>query len=141
VQVKGADEVTAHSTSGDVTIDKVEGEVEADTTSGDIEVTAPDGPGAGRTGLHTTSGELTFRGACKKGCRLDAQAISGEVHLILAESSAFALTYATRTGDLTDHLGMTRRDLHPPQVDATYGDGSGTIRCTTVNGDLEVTHP
>jgi hypothetical protein len=129
VKISGAGPVSVQTVSGDV---KLEGAAAAtiQSVSGDLALHGVQG----ESRLHTVSGDVGWDGACGPGCRLDAETVSGDLHLRLTRASSFELDYRTRSGDLSDGFGGSspgREGAH-----GRVGKGEGTISVHTVSGDL-----
>ena len=144
------------TTSGDIDLSGASGSVRVVTTSGDTELklTASDVQVDAMSGdvdldlasfdtvrASTVSGELAINGSMNPAGRVEGSTVSGDVRLHLTSSANAEVDCRTGPGGDIDN-GLSR--LQPQQgpigstLQATVGDGNGTIRISTVSGTIRL---
>jgi len=143
VKVEGCAQADVQSISGDVSVEGASGPVRLQTVSGGAKVSEKGG--APQLSFASASGSLDWAGTCGKGCRLVTETVSGDVSLVLTESSSFALSFVSHSGQL-DHAGLPIDIKRAPKkkhggsgwVEATFGRGEGVIESDAFSGDLKL---
>src|SRR5262249_47680758 len=137
-------DVAANSISGNVRGKGIRGRsFEADTISGDV--TLSDAL-CDRLSVRSISGSVAFSGALARSGRYDFNLHSGNVRLMLSDSTGFDLTANTFSGLIHSELPMTiggdraRRQgtVNRRSMVATYGDGSAALTIKTFSGDIVI---
>jgi DUF4097 and DUF4098 domain-containing protein YvlB len=137
-------DVAASSISGNVRGKGIRGRsFEADTISGDV--TLSDAV-CDRLGVRSISGNVAYSGALVRSGRYDFNLHSGNVRLMLSDSTGFDLTANTFSGSINSELPLTiggdraRRGrqgiVNRRSMVATYGDGSAALTIKTFSGDI-----
>jgi DUF4097 and DUF4098 domain-containing protein YvlB len=135
IRVRGCTSANLESVSGDLEVEGCSGPLRVHTVSGDARI---EQAGPGQLDYESTSGDLDWSGECGRGCRLEAQSISGNVRLALSAQSGFVLSFSSRSGDLRDSFGAAlTRKRH--RAEGKAGSGEGRIECDTLSGDLTLT--
>jgi Putative adhesin len=145
IDLSGATKVDAEAVDGEVDVLEAEGPVRVRTVSGAVTVSTLSA--APRLELETSSGDIEWRGACGKGCHVDADSVSGRLRFALAKESSFVLSTITHSGRLDDALGLTSLpDARPRELPegrtwhrAGLGAREGEIECETFSGDVVLT--
>ncbi|MDP3274186.1 MAG: DUF4097 family beta strand repeat-containing protein [Deltaproteobacteria bacterium] len=135
--------LTAESTSGDVTVRALTGGAAVvHTISGDVDLRHVGA--ATEVTVQSTSGALTWRGLCGRGCRLEAHTVSGDVRLGMARESAATVRFESTSGSFEDGLATAMVSDGPVRVrrigpgQGGGGEGEGSVQVTTVSGALEL---
>ena len=148
-------DTSVRSVSGDVTLDGITGDVEAESVSGSLEALAITGPvhfstvsGAltlararsQRVRVKSVSGDLSVDVVLEAGGQLRADAVSGAVHVSLADPVDATVEVSTVSGRLTSAYDGLREDRSPGRrtLRGRLGGGSGEIRVRTVSGDASL---
>ena len=149
IDLFGASLVDAEAIDGEIDVHDATGPVAVRTVSGAVSVSTVSS--AARLELETASGSVDWRGACGKGCRVDAETVSGRLHFRLERSSSFAISTISQTGGLRDELGLAAEPTargggagapaKPGWKRAHYGTAEGEIECETFSGDVIVSGP
>ncbi|PWT83925.1 MAG: hypothetical protein C5B57_05815 [Blastocatellia bacterium] len=137
-------DVAASSISGNVRGKGIRGRsFEADTISGDVTLTDAV---CDRLGVRSISGSVAYSGALARTGRYDFNLHSGNVRLVLSDSTGFDLTANTFSGSINSELPLTiggdrarrgRQGIpNRRSVVATYGDGSAALTIKTFSGDI-----
>jgi len=135
--VEHCSDLEADSVSGDVAAPNVSGTACVKTVSGDISVgnCTP----TTRINLASTSGDLTWKGSCGRGCDIAAHTASGDVQLGFAKESAFEVSYRSSNGDLHSDLSMEFPDHGDSNtMVGRYRGGGGRVVVETFSGDLGI---
>jgi hypothetical protein len=142
VDLVGAAHVDVESIDGEVDVLDATASVTVRTISGNVTVsTAGSAP---RVDVETESGNLDWRGACAKGCHLDADTVSGQLRFAIDRAaSSFELRYMSHSGKLRDTLAMRaeapqRKSGERASSAFAFGKGEGEIECESFSGDLAV---
>ncbi len=141
VDVVGAAQVDVESIDGEVDVLDAAGPVTVRTISGNVTISTPGA--APRVDVETESGNVDWRGACGKGCRLDADTISGQLRFAVGrEGSSFELRFMSHAGKLRDALGLAAQGKEQRGGRAfsthSFGAADGEIECESFSGDLVV---
>jgi hypothetical protein len=125
--------------SGSITLERAAGEVDATSVSGDLKV---DVSTARSVRLHSTSGDLRFRGTLEEGGTIEAETISGDVSLQARGKSGYEYEASSFSGDLDNCFGKTaeRTSQHGPgsRLTGTVGKGDARIRAKSMSGDIQI---
>lgn len=136
---KSDGDVRASSVSGDVTLFRVSGEVRAESVSGDIVV---DEGSFARTALETVTGEIVFRGELRKGGKLSAETVNGDVDVTFSGDVSARFDIDTFHGDIRNCFGpkAERTSKYTPgwELSFTEGDGDGRVEISTLNGGVDI---
>jgi len=127
------------SVSGDITLDHGTGDIDATSISGEIRVEVDQ---AHEVRLHSTSGDLTFRGSLVDGATIEADTVSGDVTLRPRAPAGFEYEATSFSGDINNCLGgnaeATSRHGPGTRLNGRTGDGKGRLRVKSLSGDLEI---
>jgi DUF4097 and DUF4098 domain-containing protein YvlB len=160
IEVKDAAGESKFTTvSGPLSVDGLQGSLTATTISGEIRIAKLSGAkafvsltsgsleGAGEVGdleIKSVSGRVSFD-LTPKGPAWSAKAscISGGVVLRLPESAGAKVELKTMSGTLASDFELkderrSGRDSVDRSLRGTVGDGAGTIRATTISGDVKL---
>lgn len=125
--------------SGDITLDGGAGEIEATSVSGDVRLEMQT---ATSVRLHSTSGDLTFRGALGSDASVEAETVSGDVTLRSRAPGGFEYEASSFSGDIGNCFGKeaeaTSRHGPGSRLNGTTGEGKGRVRVKTMSGDVEI---
>ncbi|HEU4627449.1 MAG TPA: DUF4097 family beta strand repeat-containing protein [Steroidobacteraceae bacterium] len=125
--------------SGDITLDGGAGEIEATSVSGDVRLEMQ---AASSVRLHSTSGDLTFRGALTEGGSIEAETVSGDVTLRSRAPGGFDYEATSFSGDIGNCFGKeamaTSRHGPGSRLNGSTGEGKGRVRVKTMSGDIEI---
>jgi DUF4097 and DUF4098 domain-containing protein YvlB len=125
--------------SGDITLDGGTGEIEATSVSGDVHLEMQMANGVR---LHSTSGDLTFRGGLSPDATIEAETVSGDVTLRPRAQGGFEYEASSFSGDIGNCFGKEAESTssHGPgsRLNGTAGDGKGRVRVKTMSGDVEI---
>ena len=140
VDVLAASQADIESIDGEVDVLEAAGPVAVRTISGNVTVTSTGS--APRLDVETESGNLDWRGACGKGCHLDADTVSGQLRFALdRKASSFELRFISHQGKLRDLLGAKASEAPaaPQQWSSfTYLGKEGEIECETFSSDVSL---
>ena len=143
VHASGVAAADVQSVSGDVIVEGASGPVRVHTVSGEAKVSSTEA--APTLDYESTSGTLSWSGACGKGCHLTAETMSGDVRLALDPKSSFEISFSSHSGDLRDEAGLDIVNKRKPRrkhggsggwTEGSVGKGEGLIECDTFSGDL-----
>jgi len=130
-------ETTANTVSGDVTLFRMAGTVDGRSVSGDVVV---DQGSFSRVDLGTVNGELVFQAALRKGGKLHAETVNGDVDVELVGPVSARIDISTFNGKIRNCFGpeAERTSKYSPgwSLDFTEGDGDGRIDISTMNGGV-----
>ncbi|HVY80016.1 MAG TPA: DUF4097 family beta strand repeat-containing protein [Steroidobacteraceae bacterium] len=126
--------------SGDIIVNGGAGEVEATSVSGDVRLEMQ---AASSVRLHSTSGDLTFRGALTEGGSIEAETMSGDVTLRPRAPGGFdyeATSFSGNIGNCFDQEAVaTSRHGPGSRLTGSAGEGKGgRVRVKTMTGDIDV---
>lgn len=125
--------------SGDITLDGGSGEIEATSVSGDVHLEMEMARGVR---LHSTSGDLTFRGGLTADATIEAETVSGDVTLRPRAQGGFEYEASSFSGDIGNCFGKeaeaTSRHGPGSRLMGSSGDGKGRVRVKTMSGDVEL---
>jgi hypothetical protein len=132
-----AERADLQTVSGDILAPSLGDDVELQTVSGRIQ--AGGGPWK-RFKLSTVSGDAEINGSLAADGRIDIDSMSGDIDLRLPANLSGAIHASTFSGDLHSDFGTPKSSEHGPgsSLDATAGDGHGTINAETFSGDLRI---
>jgi DUF4097 and DUF4098 domain-containing protein YvlB len=125
--------------SGNITLDRGAGDVEASSVSGDVRIEMDPARGVR---LHSTSGDLTFRGGLTTDAMVEAETVSGDVTLRSHAQAGFEYEASSFSGDITNCFGKEAESTsrHGPgtRLSGSVGDGKGRMRVKSMSGDVEI---
>jgi DUF4097 and DUF4098 domain-containing protein YvlB len=141
VDVVSAAHVDIESIDGEVDVLDASGPVTVRTISGNVTVST--NGIAPRVDVETESGNFDWRGACGKGCHLDADTVSGQLRFALERAqSSFELRFMSHAGKLRDTLGLAAEGKEQRAGNAfsthAFGAADGEIECESFSGDLVI---
>jgi DUF4097 and DUF4098 domain-containing protein YvlB len=140
VDVVGASQADVESVDGEVDVLDAAGPVTVRTISGSVTVSTT--AAAPRLDVETESGNVDWRGACGKGCHLDADTVSGQLRFALdRKASSFELRLISHSGKLRDTLGAKPDEPRehrgePGWTAFAFGSAEGEIECESFSGDV-----
>lgn len=123
--------------SGDILAPVLGDQAKLQTISGRIQ--ASGGPWHQLT-LSTVSGDVQIAGGPAPDGKLSIDSMSGNVQLQLPANTSATVHASSFSGNLHSDAGSVQKSEHGPgsRLDATLGNGSGTIDIETFSGDLRV---
>lgn len=132
-----AEQADLQTVSGDILAPVLGSDVKLQTISGRIQ--ADGGPWKKLT-LSTVSGNVQLTGALAADGKIGIDSMSGNVQLQLPATTSGNLHASSFSGDLRSDFGTPQKPEHGPgsSLDATLGNGRGTINVETFSGDLRV---
>ena len=132
-------EMRVSSVSGTITLDRGAGDVDASSISGDVRLDVDPATGVR---LHSTSGELIFRGSVANNATVEAETVSGDVTLRSKAPQGFEYEASSFSGDIESCFGKQAEKVsaHGPglRLNGTLGDGKGRVRVKSMSGDIEL---
>ncbi|MEM7613263.1 MAG: DUF4097 family beta strand repeat-containing protein [Pseudomonadota bacterium] len=130
---------TIGSTSGDVTATGLAGWLKANSVSGDVIVRDSE---LERVSLGAVSGDLTLNDSLVPLADIEAEAVSGDVGIMLAKGFAGRVDVDTLNGDINNCFGpkAQRTSRYGPgrTLNFEQGDGDGRVEIDTVSGDVKL---
>ncbi|HEV7714692.1 MAG TPA: DUF4097 family beta strand repeat-containing protein [Steroidobacteraceae bacterium] len=125
--------------SGSITLERGAGELDATTVSGDLRAELSS---ARSVRMHTTSGDLHFRGTLDEGATLEAETISGDVSVQARGKSGYEYEASSFSGELENCFGKSSESTsqHGPgsRLTGTLGKGDARIRAKSMSGDIQI---
>jgi DUF4097 and DUF4098 domain-containing protein YvlB len=132
-------DIRLSTVSGDIKLDSGAGNIDATSVSGDIRLEMDS---AREVRLHSTSGDLTYRGVLSADGSVEAESVSGDVTLRPRGQGGFAYEASSFSGDLSNCFGKTveATSKHGPgsRLTGSTGDGKARLRVKTMSGDVEI---
>jgi DUF4097 and DUF4098 domain-containing protein YvlB len=139
-----ADELSASSVSGDVTISRLKGTgldvqtVSADLRLSDIEVD--------RASLRSVSGDIDFTGRLLRNGRYQFQSHSGDVRVTPSDGRGFSVEASTFSGDVRSDYALTLQTApgnsfgpgRNRSVRGSFGDAGATLMLQSFSGDIVI---
>lgn len=136
---KSDSETDVSTVSGDVTLFRVSGSVSAESVSGEVIV---DEGAFDRVELSTVNGELVFKAALRKGGKLSAETVNGDVDIEFVGDVSAKIDVSTFNGRIRNCFGpeAARTSKYTPGwgLDFTAGDGDGRVDISTMNGGVNL---
>lgn len=140
IQVDGNDSpglLTITTVSGDANVRAVAGEVILQTVSGKFDI---DSDQLARARIRTTNGDAFLRSGLAKGARVEMEAVSGTLNLVIADEPDAEFTIETLNGEIDNAFGPepVRTSRYGPGSELRFTTGAGSARVTmeTINGDI-----
>jgi DUF4097 and DUF4098 domain-containing protein YvlB len=139
-----ADELTATTLSGDVTVRNLRGRaLDINTVSGHLRLT---GVELDRVRLESASGDLDYTGRLARGGRYEFQSLSGSIRLTPEGNAGFDVQANTFSGDFrsdytltpSQETGAGARGRVLRRVRGTFGDAGASITARTFDGDIVI---
>jgi DUF4097 and DUF4098 domain-containing protein YvlB len=131
--------IRVSTVSGDITLDRGAGDIDAETVSGDLRLEMDPARGVR---MHSTSGELTFRGNLMDNTTLEAETVSGDVNLRARAKGGIEYEASAFSGDINNCFGKEaeKSSQHGPgtRLMGTQGEGKSRIRVRSMSGDVEI---
>ena len=132
-------ETRVSTVSGDVTLFRVSGTVSAESVTGDIIV---DEGSFSRVDLTVVNGEMLFQAQLRKGGKLSAETVNGDVDVELVGDVSAKIDVSTVNGRIRNCFGpeAERSSKYAPgwSLSFTEGDGDGRVDISTVNGGVNL---
>lgn len=141
VRLAGAAAVDVETIDGEVVIEEARGPARVHTVTGRVRLGLAGS--APQADVETASGDVEVSARCGRGCRLDADSVSGALTFALDPQSSFELRFVSHQGTLKD-LGLKALAGAPERrgddswVSATLGAAEGSIECETFSGDVRL---
>ena len=136
---KASGSTTVNTVSGDVNLSDVAGELNLETVTGDMHVRMPT---LTRGRIQTTNGELRLNAALSADATLDAEAINGDLSLMLRSPIHAEFDIETFNGEIDNCFGpksVRTREFAPGNaLRFKEGNGSARVRVKTLNGGVEI---
>jgi len=132
-----AAQANLQTVSGDILAPVLGDQAKLQTVSGRIQVGG--GPWHQLT-LSTVSGDVQITGGLAPTGKLGVDSMSGNVQLQLPAGTNATVHASSFSGDLRSDTGNVQKSDHGPgsKLDATLGNGGGTINIETFSGDLRI---
>ena len=125
--------------SGNVQLERGAGDVEATSVSGDV--TLEVNP-AQRVRLHSTAGDLGFKGQLAEDGSLEAETLSGSVAINAGGRKGYEYEVMNFSGEIENCFGqkIERTEPYGPESRLTgrVGEGGARIRVKSMNGDVNI---
>lgn len=132
-------DLRVNTVSGNVRLERAAGEVDATSISGDVSVDMNPATGVR---LHSTSGNLTFKGQLDSSASLEAETVSGEVVLGVSSKAGYEYEVLSFSGDIENCFGKAaeRTEPHGPgsRLNGKVGDGGGRVRVKSLSGNVKI---
>lgn len=140
VRGEGEDaETRAGAVSGDISLIRVAGEVAGGTVTGDLIV---EEGSFDRVKVHSVNGDILFHSELRKGGKLFAEAVNGDIELEFTDDVSGRFDFDTLNGEIDNCFGPEpkRTSKYTPGWVLRFqeGNGDGTVSASTVNGDIEI---
>lgn len=123
--------------SGNLRLEGGAGEVEATSISGDVHLEVRS---ARNVRLHSTSGDLEFRGELSSGATVEAETVSGTVNLNARGKAGYDYELKSFAGEISSCFGKEAEHTEPhvpgSRLDGTVGQGDGHVRAKSMSGDI-----
>lgn len=128
---------SAETVSGDIDLQGIEVEIRISTVSGDAKLSAQ---GIARGRFETVSGELDLQLDLVEGGRLNAESMSGDVHLVLPAAQQADFTAQTYSGSIRSDFGSVQGSSHGPGKTFSFlaGNNGATIKIESFSGDVRI---
>ena len=130
-----AAQIQVETVSGDAELRDIEGALTAKTVSGDFEASSVESSAAS---LLTVSGDARWAFTTPFGGSFAGTTVSGDLHLIFADSANARMEMNTTSGALSMTLPVTDSVLTERHIVGKVGEGSGSVRLQSVSGDLTI---
>ena len=132
-------ETQANSVSGDITLFGLGGEIRAEVVSGDVTI---DEGSYDRVMVESVNGDLVFVAELRKGGRLAAESVNGDVEIKFAGDISADFEIDSFNGRIDNCFGpeAKRTSKYAPgwELSFTEGDGDGNVTISTLNGDIHI---
>lgn len=132
-------ETSAATVSGDVSASDCAGELEAESVSGDVTIA---GGSYERVNFETVNGNLTFAAELRRGGKIAAESVNGDVELDFDGDVSASFDIETFNGDIDSCFGPKpeRTSRYAPGLELSFsqGDGDGRVVIETLNGDVSI---
>lgn len=123
--------------SGDIDLQGMEGEVRISTVSGDVKL---DAEHIGRGQFETVSGNLKLQLDVIDGGRLNAESMSGDVHLVLPAGQQAEYTAQSYSGEIRSDFGSVKGESYGGGSSLSFREANNgaTIRVESFSGDIDI---
>jgi DUF4097 and DUF4098 domain-containing protein YvlB len=132
-------DVRVSSVSGDITLDRGAGDIEATSVSGDVRLELDPASGVR---MHSTSGDLMFRGMLDDVATLEAETVSGDVTLRSRAQTGYEYEASSFSGDIGNCFNKEAESVsrHGPgsRLNGTLGNGKARVRVKSMSGDIQL---
>lgn len=132
-------DIRVSTVSGDITLTRGAGELEASSISGDLRLEVDP---ASAVRMHSTSGDITFRGNLTETATLEAETVSGEVTLRARSQAGYEYEATSFSGDIDNCFGrrseFTSRHGPGVRLAGRTGEGKARLRAKSMSGDIEI---
>jgi hypothetical protein len=128
--------VGTSTVNGSVSVEGATGRVTASTVNGSVEAGTLGGP----VQASTVNGDLEVRmGTIAEATSLDYSTVNGSVHVYLPEKLNAEVDLSTVNGSFhSDYPMALSGRIDPRHIRATIGTGGTRLRCSTVNGSIDI---
>ncbi len=131
--------IRVSTVSGDITLDRGAGDIDAETVSGDLRLDMDPARGVR---MHSTSGDLVFRGNLMDNTTLEAETVSGDVNLRPRAKGGIEYEASAFSGDISNCFGKDaeKASKYGPgtRLMGTAGDGKSRVRVRSMSGDVDL---
>ena len=131
-------DLSLETQNGSIAVTGVHGDVTLETLNGEIEVGRVGGNVRGRTTNGSIEASLT--GDAWDGGGLDLRTTNGGIRLRLPKDYSARLETNTVNGHVDLDFPLTVQGRIDRSISTTLGTGGATVRATTTNGHVRVTH-
>jgi DUF4097 and DUF4098 domain-containing protein YvlB len=132
-------DVRVSTVSGNITLDRGAGDIEAESVSGDVRLEVDPASGVR---MHSTSGDITFRGQLDDTATLEAETVSGDVTLRSRAQTGYEYEVSSFSGDIGNCFGKEAESVsrHGPgtRLNGTLGNGKARVRVKSMSGDVQI---
>lgn len=133
----GSPRSSVETVSGEIDLEGIVGEIKISTVSGDVKLAGKQ-INLGR--FETVSGELEMDLDVPDGGRLNAESMSGDVHLVLPAGQQAEYTAQTYSGDIRSDFGTVSGKSHGAGSSLSHREASNgaSIRIESFSGDIHI---
>jgi len=131
--------IRVSSVSGDITLDRGAGDIDAESVSGEVRLDMDPARGVR---MHSTSGDLVFRGSLMDNTTFEAETVSGDVNLRTHAKGGLEYEASAFSGDISNCFGKEaeKSSKYGPgtRLMGTSGDGKSRVRVRSMSGAVDL---